>query len=313
VPLLKLFISSLMLLVFAACQSERPPVEEQAYRAGVEAWHQNRLKRLTSKTGWLTLVGLYWLKPGENTFGSDASNAIVFPQDAPGRIGTFILKDDQVSVEIDPAMDVRHQGKRITRMVLTPDTEPDFTVLRLNSLAWHIIKRGDQFGVRLRDLESPAVAAFQGIERYPVDLRWRLRAALLAYDPPKTIAVPTVLGTTIHESSPGALVFLLDGKTYKIDVLENGAGYWTIFGDATNGEETYGAGRFLVIDEPDSLGNIYLDFNYAYNPPCAFTKYATCPLPPPQNRLPVAITAGEKKYAGGITDSTHVVHTEWNR
>ncbi len=297
--LLNVFIALVFLMPIIGCQQQSSPrMDNTQYLADIESWHQKRIADLKSDTGWLNLVGLFWLKQGKNTFGSGPQNDIVFPGQAPKRIGTFYLKNGHVTVKIRSGVNVYYQEKNVTTLTLTPDTESNKTTLKLGSLRWFIIKRGDAFGVRLRDLDSPLISDFPGVERFPVDQNWRLTATFEPYDPPKSIPIPTVLGTTIHEPSPGALAFKIHGKTYKLDTLDDDGGYWVIFGDETNGEETYGGGRFLVIDKPDSLGNLTIDFNKAYDPPCAFTRFATCPLPPAQNRLAVKIEAGEEAYHG---------------
>jgi len=173
-------------------------------------------------------------------------------------------------------------------------------LLELRTIQFHLIRRGDRLGVRSKDSESPVRTEFRGIEHYPASWEWRVEGRFEPYEPPKHVPVPTVLGTVDDELSPGAVVFEAEGRTLRLDVLEGADEHevFVIFGDTTNGTETYGGGRFLYADlEPG--GRLVLDFNKAYNPPCAFTPYATCPLPPKQNRLPLAIRAGEKKYGEG--------------
>ena len=172
-------------------------------------------------------------------------------------------------------------------------------------MTYTVIKRsdksGDRFGIRMKDPESEARKNFKGLEYFPPDPEFSVVATFEPYNPPKKIAITNVLGMTSEETSTGALAFTLKGQTYRIDpILEQGeTDLFIIFKDATSGHETYGAARYVYAHPPDASGKTVLDFNHAYNPPCAFTPYATCPLPPPQNRLPVRIEAGEKKYAGG--------------
>ncbi len=167
-------------------------------------------------------------------------------------------------------------------------------------LSWNVIKRGDRYAIRLRDSAHPNRTNFKGIERYPVDPAWRVRAKFSAYEPAKKLKIVNVLGMVEEQPSPGALVFSLSGKEYRLDVLDEGAKipWFVIIADETSGEETYGGGRFLYVARADSSGETVIDFNKAYNPPCSFTPYATCPLPPEQNRLPLAVRAGEKRYKG---------------
>src|SRR5262249_8004586 len=186
----------------------------------------------------------------------------------------------------------------ISTMTLKTDAEGEPTVLEHGRIRFYVIRRGTRLGVRVKDTGSAALAAFHGIDSYPIDFHWRFDAHFDAYDPPKTIPVPNILGTVDSARSPGAVVVTLGGRDCRIDaVKESGTDeLFLIFGDQTNGEETYGGGRFLYAAPPDKNGRVVLDFNKAYNPPCVFTPYATCPLPPAGNRLPVRIEAGEKKY-----------------
>jgi uncharacterized protein len=273
---------------------------EASHRADWEAWRAKRLESLRREDGWLTLVGLFWLEEGENTFGSDPSNRIVFPSGkAPTRMGSILLRGGVVSVSVDPRVEVTREGKFITQMRLQTDAggaQP--TVLKHGSLSFYVIERGKRMAVRVKDSQAQARRNFHGIETFPYQERLRIQARFEPYDPPRMIPVPNVLGTRDEEKSPGALVFEWDGKTYRLEpVLEEGeTDLFVIFGDATNGSTTYGGGRFLYAKPPDTQGRTVLDFNRSYNPPCVFTPYATCPLPPKQNRLPISIEAGEKNY-----------------
>ncbi len=299
-PLLCSLIAVLPFLIVACEKSNQSAPSDEAYVQEIQNWHQKRLAALTRPDGWLTLVGLHWLDEGENTFGSDSANKIVFPPQAPLFIGSFFLQDGKVTVKIRPGIAVTANDAPVQEMALRNDTEGNPTILKYGTLQWYIIKRGERLGVRIKDSESPVRKNFRGIELFPIDKKWRVKARFEPYDPPKTIPVPTVLGTINELPCPGRLVFEIEGKTYQLDpILEPGdTQFFLIFADETNGKETYGAGRFLTAALPDSNGITYLDFNKAYNPPCAFTKYATCPLPPDQNYLPIAVTAGEKRYAG---------------
>jgi hypothetical protein len=187
----------------------------------------------------------------------------------------------------------------VTAIIMQHDLQDNPTKLSLGALSWTIIKRGERYGVRLRDHEHPALQNFAGIETFPIDSTWRVEATFEFNNPPHLIAIPTVLNTINEEPSPGAVVFKINGKTYRLDATGKMTDkeLFVIFADQTNGKETYGAGRFLYVPTPSKTGKTIIDFNKAYNPPCAFTAYATCPLPPEQNKLPVRITAGEKNYA----------------
>lgn len=266
------------------------------YLIEIEQWHKQRIENLKKENGWLNLVGLYWLKEGENKFGSDLTNDIIFPEDAPKFIGSIFLQDSLINIKILPNIAVMLNDSMINETIMQHDLTGKPTILELGSLRWFIIKRGDKYGVRLRDLEANLVKEFQGIKRFPVNSHWRIDALFKPYETPKKILVPNVLGTEDEEIVSGKLFFSLEGEEYSLEPLDSGEKFFIIFADETNGETTYGAGRFLYADRPDSAGKVILDFNKAYNPPCVFTKFATCPLPPKQNRLPIKVTAGEKNF-----------------
>ncbi len=291
---------SLILLIlfifFVGCQEKLVEKGSPEYLDDIKNWQKKRIENLKKETGWLNLAGLFWLKEGENKFGSNKSNDIVFPEKAPEFIGKFLLKDSNVTIEIIEGIDVHNDGKKINTLQLKDDMQGKPTILECGSLRWYIIKRGNKLGVRLRDLESELVKNFKGIESFPINEDWKIEAKFEPYNPPKKILVPNILGTIEEEFSPGALIFNKDGKIFRIDVLNEGDSYFLIFADETSGKETYGAGRFLYVKKPGPNEKLFIDFNKAYNPPCAFTKYATCPLPPRQNYLKLRITAGEKKY-----------------
>jgi len=272
-----------------------------AYRQEVEAWRQKRIAGLKREDGWLTLVGLFWLDEGENRFGSGAGNRVIFPAGtAPELAGSLERHGKEVTVKVAPGAAVTHDGKPVAELALKVDADGGPTVLALGSLRFYVIQRGDRLGVRVKDTKSPALASFRGIDAFALRPDWRVDARFEPYDPPKKIAIPNILGQVEDTPSPGAVVFSKDGSTFRLDALpgDDDGGLFLIFADATNGHETYGAGRFLSTPPPKG-GRVAVDFNEAYNPPCAFTSYATCPLPPKQNRLAVRIEAGEKKYGSG--------------
>ncbi|MCB1057923.1 MAG: DUF1684 domain-containing protein [Acidobacteria bacterium] len=279
-------------------ESPQPAFDEAAWRQDVEAWHQRRIEALHKPDGWLTLVGLFWLDDGDNRFGSDPSSDLVFPDKAPPIAGVFHVEDGKVSVTAEPGVDLEHDGEAVTELTLVSDADADGepTVLSLGSLRFFVIDREGSLGIRLRDTESPLLTSFEGIERFPLDPALRLDGRFEPYDPPKSIAIPNVLGGTFNEESPGAVVFELAGRQHRLDATAEADGsLFVVFGDTTNGKETYGGGRFLTAEAPVD-GHVVVDFNRAYDPPCVFTPYATCPLPPPQNKLDVPILAGEKTY-----------------
>ncbi len=238
------------------------------------------------------------MKEGENTFGAGRSNDFIFEgENIPESIGVFELKDSVVTINVAENVDVLIDSAKVKTAILKNDFEENTTLMELGSLRWFIIKRGDKLGVRVRDLEAKLLTEFEGIDTFPINEDWKVEAKFVEYDPPKKIVIPDVLGNFNESESPGALKFNVDGTEYSLDPTEASSGYFLIFADLTSGEETYGAGRFLYVEPPDSTGKIYIDFNKAYNPPCAFTKYATCPLPPKQNHIKLRVTAGEKNFS----------------
>jgi hypothetical protein len=247
------------------------------------------------------VIGLHWLGKGENTFGGDSTNAVVFQKEGiPKAMGTITVEDSVLRVAIAPGVEVLHEGSPVTAMVLHHDQEEGHepTELHYGTLMWYAIKRGDRVGIRLKDSDSPALRGFKGIESFPIDRAWRIEGLLEPHDPPRTVEITNVLGDVSHEGSPGTLAFDIGGRTYRlVPIAEPGdEKLFVIFGDATSGKETYGGGRYLYVDAPDADGRVVIDFNKAYNPPCVFTHFATCPLPPPGNHLPIAVRAGEKAY-----------------
>lgn len=289
----------LLSLGIGSCKENFVQNADPAYLSEANEWHAKRIENLKKENGWLNLAGLYWLKEGENKFGSATNNDIVFPGKAPNYIGSFILRDSIVTIKIIEGIRVLSDSTEVTEMILQNDLSGKLTVLSLESFKWFIIKRGEKYGVRLRDLEAPLLNEFKGIERFPVNKDWRIEAKFVPIDPPMKIFVPNIIGDMEEEIVSGKLVFTIENRELSLFPIDSGNKFFIIFADETNGELTYGAGRFLYIDKPDSLGNVILDFNRSYNPPCAFTKYATCPLPPEQNRLAAKITAGEKSYVEG--------------
>lgn len=283
-----------------SCQGEGPHatgLADPEYVAEIDAWSADREARLRSDTGWLTLVGLHWLSEGDQSFGSDPGNDIVFPEGTPPQAGVFRLADGEVSLKVEEGVDVRSGGEPVQELVLATDATAQATELEMGSLLFYTIARGDRLGIRVKDRESPKLASFEGIERFPVDEAWRLTARFERFDEPKVIRVPNVVGTVFDEQCEGAVVFDVEGVSYRIEAISEVSGeLFLIFGDATNGDETYGGGRFLYTDAPAEDGTVVVDFNKTYIPPCAFTPFATCPLPPAQNNLPIPIEAGEKTY-----------------
>jgi uncharacterized protein (DUF1684 family) len=275
--------------VFAACR--KPSPAEESYVRSIEQWRSGRIARLEKPDGWLSLAGLSWLKAGENSVGADRASDVVLPASAPVKAGTIELEGGKTRW-------VPAASSAPGPMPLVSDAEGDPTVLRFGSVSFFVIQRGDRTGVRIRDSDSAIRRSFKGLEHYPVSPEWRFEARFIPYDPPKHVTVPTILGFPEDDVAPGEIEFTYRGKAYRVmPILEQGSDeMFIIFGDRTNAKTTYGGGRFVYAPFAKD-GKTVLDFNKAYNPPCVFTPYATCALPPPANHLPFEVTAGEKMYA----------------
>jgi hypothetical protein len=292
-----------LMALASGCARHSPLPDVEEYKKEIADWQAKRAERLTNETGWFTLIGLFWLKEGENTFGSDSSNAVVFPKGkAPAFAGSFWLDHGAVRCVVKPKSGVRLKDSVVTSVPMVSDADglADPTTLTLGPLSFFVIKRGDQYAIRARDKENPSRKHFKGLTFFPIDPKWRVDARFEPYTPPRMIEIATVINTVELDSCPGALVFEIEGETYRLDaVMERGTddAFFVMFGDATNGKETYGLGRQMYAPFPKD-GKTVLDFNRSYNWPCVYTSFATCPIAPRQNRLPVRIEAGEKMYVG---------------
>jgi uncharacterized protein len=267
--------------------------------ARIAAWRADRLASLTSETGWLTPIALYWLKDGENSFGRASDRA--FPLDdstLAADTGAFVLTGGRVRYVAHGSRAMTYLGNPVTSLDLVSDAEEKPTELVAGSLHFMLIDRGGRLGIRVRDSVSPNRLQFKGLKYFPVRADWHIQAHFEPYVPEHRIPIVNILGMTEEMSSPGAIVFERDGRSWRLDAIQEAPGdrqLFVMFSDATSGKQTYGAGRFLYVGLPNA-DRIEVDFNEAYNPPCAFTNFATCPLPPQQNQLALAIDAGELKY-----------------
>jgi uncharacterized protein (DUF1684 family) len=270
------------------------------HRRRVEAARRARLERLQDPEGWLSLVGLEWLHDGENSVGADPhSDVVLRGGDAPARAGTLLVGGSEVRFVAAPDVEVTRDGQRIADVTLRDDVAGPPTKLAIGSLRFHLIRRGERWALRVRDRNAAALADFRGIAYFSIDPSWRVVGLL---EPPgaATLAVPDVIGLVTDEPSAGTFVFARDETEYRLAAMpgDEPGRLWLVFGDATNGRETYGGGRFLYTEPPVDDGTVVADFNFAYNPPCVFSPYATCPLPPDGNRLPIRVEAGERAYEG---------------
>jgi uncharacterized protein len=279
------------LILLSSCA---PQAVNDQYSEEIAAWRTKRVERLKSENGWMNLVGLYWLKEGKNSFGSDSSNDLVFPNHAPAFAGIIVKTDSLIHLEVKEGVLITSGDKTIINELLASDATGNPTQLKMGSFSFFIIKRENQYGIRLRDLESPLLSMLDSIPCFPPDTSFRILAKFIPFGSMQIMEVKTVINTIEKYKVPGKLEFTLEGVKCTLYPFNEENQFFLLFADATSARETYGSGRFLYTDKPDADGNVVLDFNKAYNPPCAFTPFATCPLPPKENLLEVAIRAGEK-------------------
>lgn len=278
--------------------SVQPP--DAAYLQSFEKWKSELVDDL--KQNWLVLAGLFWLKPGPNSFGSGADNAIVLPS-GPAHAGVFQLQGDAVSVDLQKDAQAKIDGKSVAQANLQADVTGKATVIEMGSLRMHLIQRGQRLGIRVKDLNSKAARDYAGPIFFPLDMTYRVSGTFVPSDGKKTVDVPNVLGDVTPTPIAGEVKFRLNGRDLTLTALggDPAKGLSFVMGDLSGKTDTYPGGRFLDTD-PVADGKVLLDFNRAYNPPCAVTPYATCPLAPKENRLPVVVVAGEKY------DRTHGHH-----
>lgn len=302
-PFWVVFFATFILFHAMSCSPNQKQTEAE-YTEEVNEWHQLRIDNLLGPEDWLKLAGLYKLEEGTQSFGSDSTNDLVFPSKAPPSIGTITKEDTAITVQIDDDVLVTHDQDIVSKVTMIPGNARSGTVLKQGSLIWYLLDRRGDYYIRLIDEQHPNLASFDGIERFPIDQKWKIKAEFKPFDDPKPITVPDVLNEGMSDTLYGMLKFSIEGKEYNLAPLnhpEKDDKFFIIFGDKTNGETTYGGGRYIYIPTPDENNITYIDFNKSYNPPCVFTDFATCPLPPPQNILPIAIPAGEKMFKNAQT------------
>ncbi len=269
---------------------------ESDYERGINKWRAAHETELLADGGWLTVAGLFWLKEGVNTVGAGGNYDVQLTDNfTQGKFGEIIFSGGNAALNIVPGVEAKSDGKIITKIDLASDEKTKPNRIEGGSQTFYLIKREDRFGIRLKDLKNPERTKFSGLEWFAIDPKLEVTADLEPYPEPKDVKVPNVLGGTFPYKSPGILKFKIRGKEYRLQPVIEDDHLFIIFRDLTSKSSTYGAGRFLYADAPKD-GKVVLDFNKAENPPCAFTAFATCPLPPQQNRLEVAIKAGEKRY-----------------
>ena len=298
-----------MCLALAACGDDGAEAEKArqataaatAFTAEQQGWREERRSGLLKPDGWSSLIGLHWIEPGAHYIGSDADNGIRI-EIGPKHLGLLHLKGDRLRFVPESDVAVSLDGQPLTDgATLKVDTdEGGPTTIGFddgNGIAT-VIKRGDRYALRVKHANAPTRVNFGKLEYWPGGRDWKIDGKFVAHPAGKTIPIVNIIGTTEEVPNPGAVEFQRDGKTFRLEALDEGDGeLFLIYADRTSGHGSYGAGRYLYAPMPDAQGKVTLDFNRGYNPPCAFTAFATCPLPPPENRLDLAIAAGEKAYA----------------
>lgn len=269
----------------------------------LQKWRTEREAKLKADDGWLTVAGLFWLKEGVNTVGAATDNAFVLPAgSAPARVGAFELREGKTVFRAAEGVTVTVNGQWVRELEVKSDEVKQQDVLKLNKLTFLLLKRGARYAIRLKDQDASTRTEFAGLRWYPGQDSYRVTAKFIPYEQPKEVSIVNIIGDIEKMKSPGYVTFTLNGQKLSLEPVTSGGNkLFFIFRDLTSGKTTYKPGRFLYAEAPAKLneaGTVVLDFNQAINPPCAFTAYATCPLPPKRNHLPVAIEAGEQLYPG---------------
>ena len=288
-------MAAVALLAFGLSGAE----SKDTYRRQIEQWRAAHQAEIAKDFGWLTVVGLDWLKEGDNRVGADPSDEVPLPPgSAPQRVAVISFHAGKAVLHPAPGVPLMLNGKPAAETTLREDDD----VLAIQRLQFYLIRRGDRAGIRLKDNDAAGRKHFQGLSWFPVDRSWRIQAKYTPWPAPHNLIFHNTIGQKEADPSPGYVTFLKDGREFRLEPVIDEGKLFFVLRDQTSGKATYGASRFLYVEPPPNgtgkSGTVWLDFNQAENPPCAFTAYATCPLPPPQNRLALAITAGEKTYAG---------------
>ena len=300
-------VTALAVTGTAACAPQasppvRTPLDMAAYERDTQQWRVTRLDAIAGPDGWSTVAGLVWLDSATYTVGTAASSGIALPAGhAAATVGTFTVQDSTVHFTAAPRAAVLVDSLRVDTITVTADKGRTPMVLRTGSVTLRVIERGGRRAIRVKDSSYVLRTDFKGLDYFPLDTALRVIARLVPHATPRTVRILNVIGQTEEYASPGTLEFTIRGRPYRITATYEGRDttqYFLIFRDSTSRTTTYPAGRFMYAAHVDSTGTTVVDFNRAYNPPCAFTPFATCPLPPPENTLPIALVAGEKRYTG---------------
>lgn len=269
---------------------------QSTYNSEVTKWRTNHETELKSENSWFSLAGLFWLRDGVNTIGKGANFDIQLTESFKGeKFGEINFRNGVATLKVENGVEAISDGKQISEIVLVSDENQKQTVVQTGSQTFYVIKRETKFGIRLKDKNSPNRLNFKGLHWFPIVEKYKVVATFEPFDKPKEVLIPNTIGSGYKMKSEGVLKFKLLGKNYSLEPVEENGRYFIIFRDLTSKKETYGVGRFLYAEKSKD-NKVILDFNKAENPPCAYTTFATCPIPPPQNRLQLAIKAGEKRY-----------------
>lgn len=261
----------------------------------LDDWKAKRVASLTRPHGWLSLIGMEWLHNGQNSIGSASDNSIVLPH-GPEHIGSFILDGNNIVFNVNKGIELKANKELVSNQIpVMMDSSGKPTIFTIDTFQFYVIERGKP-ALRIKDSSAKTLAEFKGLNYFEVSEKFKVKAEFIPYDPIKEIEIINVLGLLSKDKALGKLRFNVEGKNYHLDVMDAGDDYYVIFADKTSGRTSYGPGRFLYVPKANKDNITTIDFNKAYNPPCAFSDYSTCPLPPPQNRIPVFINAGEMKY-----------------
>jgi uncharacterized protein (DUF1684 family) len=289
-------LTAVVIFLITGCMNRdhgQAPLPEN-YLDSLQEWKDNRVNVLKGPVNWLRLDGIYWLEEGENSFGSGSDQDLVFPEGTiPHHAGIMIQEYGIITMRVAEGVTILHNDEPVSEMIIF-DGENRPRIIH-EQLEWFIDSRGNDHGVRLYNKDNPKADAFDGFPSYPVKPEWHLKARFTANTDSISITLDNVIGEEVERFSPGNVEFFAEGNHYSLIAFEANSGLFIIFADHTNQTETYHAGRYMIISFPDEDGNTIIDFNKAYNPPCAFNTFTTCQLPPPRNRLDIAIPAGEKR------------------
>jgi uncharacterized protein (DUF1684 family) len=284
-----------LLLGATACGPAEAEIDAAAHMAEIMEWREGRLSRLLAPNGFLTQVGLYWIDDGSYIMGSAADSDIVLPATAAPVVGEIRVADGAIEMSVAEGVEVRSADGFVTEISLPADTSGENVMLLHGSIAWSVIERGGKYAIRVRDYEHPWVETFGPLPYYDIDPAWRIEATLHPYAEPREVAVNTVIeGFQQFPVAPGTVTFEIAGEEFELEPTLTGDQLFFVFGDKTNRDATYGAGRYLYTDIPGEDGKFIIDFNKAYSPPCAFNAFSTCPVASPRNRLPLRVEVGEK-------------------